>query len=690
MVVLGVSEMDSLDSGSATAEGPALSGCAFDGATLDFLFPCRFEVSPDLVVLAPAPRLLVLAPRIAGAPLLETFAVQAMAPVAAFADLATLDRTTVILQSRVDPGLRLRGAISVQPDGRVLFLVAQAACEEQLASGLDPANVSPLDGAGDMAAALRAQAEETRQAEAVIAELAQARDEAVSRQAFFDAVVQMLPDILMVKDARDGRYVLVNRAAEEMLGVKAEALLGRNVHELFPPEEAMAFSAEDQAVIASRQMTIVEEETVTTAGRGKRIFTTKKVATFGDEGPRHIVTVGEDVTERVEIRQALQSALAAAEEAALSKSVFLANMSHEIRTPLNGIVAIADILQREDLLPRVRDMVSIISASGETLERLLSDILDQARIESGQITIEAAPFHLGEMVRATAALGELKAREKGVALDIDLSPEVDVMVEGDMVRVRQILTNLLSNAVKFTEAGQVSVTGYRCVEGRVRFEVRDTGEGFDEATRERIFGRFQQADNTITRKYGGTGLGLAISRELASLMGGHLDGEGRPGEGATFWFELPLPQVEDPADRTKPRAEAVAPPQLRILVADDHPTNRRVIELMLAGAADVTCVENGQEALDALAVDSFDLVLMDMQMPVMDGLTAIRHQRAREASGQAANFGRLPIIMLTANALPEHVSASLAAGADRHLDKPITAATLFAALTDLFSARAAA
>ncbi len=681
--------MDGLNPGSVDTEAPAASGCAFDSATLDFLFPCRFEVREDLTIQGPAPRLLALAPRVAGALLTETFIVEAAGHITTFADLLALDRTSVILHSRADPGLRLRGAISIQADGRALFLTAQAACEEQLAAGLDLINVSPLDGAADMTAALRQQAEEIREAGTVIASLARARDEAIARQEFFDAIVQMLPAILMVKDARDGRYVLVNRAAEEMLGVDAKALLGRNVHELFPPEEANAFSDEDQAVIASGQMTVVEEETVTTSSRGKRIFTTKKVATYGEEGARHIVTVGEDVTERIEIRQALHTALSAAEEAALSKSVFLANMSHEIRTPLNGIVAIADILQREDLLPRVRDMVNIISASGETLERLLSDILDQARIESGQITLETAPFHLGDMVRATAALGELKAREKGVALNIDLSPEVDVSVEGDMVRVRQILTNLVSNAVKFTEAGQVTITGYRCAEGRVRFDVRDTGEGFDEATRDRIFGRFQQADNTITRKYGGTGLGLAISRELAALMGGHLDCEGRPGNGATFWFELPLPEVEDIRVPLEMQAQATAPPQLRILVADDHPTNRRVIELMLAGAADVACVENGQEALDALAADHFDLVLMDMQMPVMDGLTAIRHQRAREASGLAANEGRLPIIMLTANALPEHVSASLAAGADRHLDKPITAATLFAALTDVFSAKAA-
>ncbi|MDO9337990.1 MAG: ATP-binding protein [Caulobacter sp.] len=678
--------MECLSPGSVDALAIASRDPAFDRATLDFLFPCRFEVRGDLAIHASTERLLALAPDLPGAALNDCFIVEAARPIGAFADLAALDRTSVVLHSRRDPGLRLRGAISLQPGGRALFLMAQAAGDDHQVAEVDPANLSPLDGAADLIAALRVQAAQTGDAETVVAALALARDEAVSRQEFFDAIVQMLPAVLMVKDARDGRYVLVNRAAEEMLGVRAEALLGRNVHELFPPEEALAFAAEDQAVIASGAMTVVEEETVTTVARGKRIFTTKKSATFGEEGAHYIVTVGEDVTERTETRAALQTALAAAEEAALSKSVFLANMSHEIRTPLNGIVAIADILNRESLEPRLKDMVGIISASGETLERLLSDILDQARIESGQITLETAPFHLGDMVRATAALGELKAREKGVALCIDLSPEVDVAVEGDMVRVRQILTNLVSNAVKFTEAGQVTITGYRSADASVRFEVRDTGEGFDEATRMRIFGRFQQADNTITRKYGGTGLGLAISRELASLMGGVLDCEGRPGQGACFWFELPLPQVDEIVTLLS-GPTAVAPPQLRVLVADDHPTNRKVIELMLEGAAEVACVENGQEALDALATDSFDMVLMDMQMPVMDGLTAIRHQRAREASGQAD--GRMPIIMLTANALPEHVAASLAAGADRHLDKPITAASLFAALTDVFTAKAA-
>ena len=669
------------DDARMSTDAPA--GGVFDAATLDVLFPCRFEVGPGLRVQGPATALVELAPGLVGRKLTAVFEIEGGPVPETLCDLTRLDRQAVNLRAVDCPGLRLRGAVSVQPDGRVMFLMARAPCDLLLAAGLETTEAtSPLDGSADLAQTVQEQAELLRDSQRVVEGLIKARDEAINREAFFDAIVQMLPAILMVKDARDGRYVLVNRAAEEMLGVTADALIGRSVFDLFAPEEARAFAEEDMAVIGSGQMTMVEDEIVTTAAKGRRNFTTKKVVTYGAEGPRFIVTVGEDVTERMETAAALQAALAAAEEAALSKSVFLANMSHEIRTPLNGIVGIADILAREPLDARTREMIEIIRNSGQTLERLLSDILDQARIESGQITLEAAPFHLGEVVRATAALAELKAAEKGVEIRIDLSPEVDAAASGDMVRVRQILTNLLSNAVKFTNQGHIQVTGIRTADDRVRIEVADTGEGFDQETRERIFGRFQQADNTITRRYGGTGLGLAISRELAGLMGGVLDCEGRPGIGASFWFEVPLPRAADAEAPPTTPVEVGAPPQMRVLVADDHATNRKVMELMLANYAEVISVENGQEALDAAERDAFDLVLMDMQMPVMDGLTAIRTLRAREM--------RTPIIMLTANALPEHVAASLAAGADRHLDKPVTAASLFACLGEVFAGRDAA
>jgi signal transduction histidine kinase/CheY-like chemotaxis protein len=390
----------------------------------------------------------------------------------------------------------------------------------------------------------------------------------------------------------------------------------------------------------------------------------------------------------------LRHARRRAEAANLSKSEFLANMSHEIRTPLNGIVAMADTLARAEMKPREQEMVEVIRASGVTLERLLSDILDSARIESGNVTIETAPFHLGDTARGVGMLWAQAAEEKAVMLAVSIDPALDHIVSGDPVRFRQILTNLISNALKFTDAGSVRVTGEMTGAGVARFTVSDTGVGFDDAEKERIFGRFQQADGSITRRFGGTGLGLAISRDLSELMGGTLDCRSRPGEGATFWFDLPLPACEAPAPIETvnasndeggwtPVSEEEGGATLRILLADDHPANRKVVEIMLAeSAVELVPVENGQEAVDAYAASleggpRFDLILMDMQMPVMDGLTATAAIRTLEV-GQAA--ARTPIIMLTANALAEHVAAGKAAGADSHLAKPITLTTLFTAI----------
>ncbi|MBW8302959.1 MAG: response regulator, partial [Brevundimonas sp.] len=357
-----------------------------------------------------------------------------------------------------------------------------------------------------------------------------------------------------------------------------------------------------------------------------------------------------------------------------------ANMSHEIRTPLNGVIGLAQALSKTGLTPQQAEMLDLIQSSGRTLQVLLSDILDLARVESGRLELSEEAFDLGRAVREAAQLYEASARDKGLQFFVEIAPEVDCWIKGDLVRLKQILTNLVSNAVKFTSEGFVCLIAApgpaRDGAPTLRFSVEDTGIGFDGQTRERLFSRFEQADGAITRKFGGSGLGLAISRQLAEMMGGELDCESEPGGGSAFILAVPFKSATAPVATAAGTldAEAAAHGTVRVLLADDHPVNRRVVEVLLAQAAvALTSVEDGAQAVQAMRDGGFDLILMDMQMPVMDGLSATREIRLHEA---AMGLGRTPIVMLTANALPEHVSAAEAAGADRHLPKPFDAAEL--------------
>ncbi len=386
-----------------------------------------------------------------------------------------------------------------------------------------------------------------------------------------------------------------------------------------------------------------------------------------------------DVTDLKITAARLERARDAAEQANRAKSEFLANMSHEIRTPLNGILGVAEVLGETDLTSEQREMLRLISASGATLQQLLSDILDLARVESGRLSLNPAPFDLAQAVRDAGQLYAAPARAKGLQFYVDIPSDAEVWALGDVVRVKQVLTNLVSNAVKFTQTGFVRLTLERAADRGdqpvFRFSVEDTGVGFDAATRERLFSRFEQADGSITRRFGGTGLGLAICRQLTEMMGGEIDCESEPGGGSAFLLTLPLSLVAAPVAvvaETEAVVEQAGP--LKILLADDHPTNRKVIELILSQLdAALTTVENGAQAVDAFDAETFDLVLMDMQMPVMDGLAATQAIRDLEAA-----LGRpgTPVVMLTANALPEHVEAGRKAGADRHLAKPVSVQAL--------------
>jgi PAS domain S-box-containing protein len=391
--------------------------------------------------------------------------------------------------------------------------------------------------------------------------------------------------------------------------------------------------------------------------------------------PERLIGVLKNITDRKRSEAEIAQSRDAAEAASRAKSAFLANMSHEIRTPLNGVMGIASALARTPLDPAQTEMVSLIETSGQTLEAILSDLLDLARIESGKMVLKTEPFQLATNLRAVADLFSPLAGEKGLDFDLDLDDATDGWFNGDAVRLRQVVGNLLSNAVKFTSEGRVGMSA-RMAGDVLTVEVRDTGIGFDDEFKARLFERFEQADGSITRRYGGTGLGLSISSQLAGALGGELCADAVAGEGSTFTLQLPLPAAVAPEEDIGPAAEqtleARAP---RVLLAEDHAVNRRVVQLLLEPVGvELTCVENGALAVDAAAAQAFDLILMDMQMPVMDGLTAIRTIRAAE-SGRAT-----PIWALSANALPEHVQASAAAGADGHLTKPISAEALYETL----------
>ena len=409
-----------------------------------------------------------------------------------------------------------------------------------------------------------------------------------------------------------------------------------------------------------------------------------------------VVGVIRNVDREKRAEAALVGALDAAEAANRAKSEFLANMSHEIRTPLNGVTGVAGILKRTPLTGDQREMVGLIEASARTLDALLSDVLQLARIETGKTELVAEPFDLATVLRSTSAKFESRVLEKGLKFKATISPAAQARVIGDAERLRQILSNLLSNAIKFTDQGRVSVNvEAEPVDGdlRLRVSVIDTGVGFDPETGKRIFNRFEQADGSSTRRFGGTGLGLAISRSLAEAMGGSLTASSIPGKGAVFSLEVALPAAEpaivEAVDLPVAPTEEVVldldatdefrPP--RVLLAEDHPATRKVVSLILESiGVDFVCVENGVDAVAAVEAAPFDLVLMDMQMPVMDGLTAIRKIRTRERRGGRA---RTAILCLTANAMPEHVRASADAGADGHLTKPISATDLMAAVSGI-------
>ena len=393
----------------------------------------------------------------------------------------------------------------------------------------------------------------------------------------------------------------------------------------------------------------------------------------------------DDVTERATTYAELVEAKRLAEIASQAKSEFLANMSHEIRTPLNGILTMAQVMAHGELPDKQRDLLCIVRQSGQDLLHLLNDILDFSKIEAGKLELEDTEFDPEKVLEATLAGFAALAEKKDLQLWLDVAPSARGLRRGDPTRLRQIVANFVANALKFTETGDVRIRieglGERGRDG-LQLAVRDTGPGIAPDKMDRLFRKFSQVDASTTRRYGGTGLGLAICQELAHLMGGRVWAESVEGEGSTFFASLRLPYLRDIVVEVSGHGEmddlGQDPQALRLLAAEDNATNRIVLTtVMQVFGLELTLVENGAQAVEAWRGGEFDAILMDIQMPVMDGVQATRAIRTEEA---ASGRPRTPIIALSANAFHHQISEYLSAGMDTHVAKPIELSALQAAL----------
>ena len=499
---------------------------------------------------------------------------------------------------------------------------------------------------------------------------------------------------------KDLQYQVVNKTFEDFLQVKLADIKGKTINDVLPDYHADEYISHEEEVLRTGMPKYNIEEVI--PGAGKRIWLSTNLAPFkNNEGEViGLVGVSYNITDRKQYENKLKKAKEQAESGTRSKSEFLANVSHEIRTPMNGIIGMAEIMRQTSLTPEQAQHLSVIETSANSLLSLINDVLDFSKIEAGKLNFEIQNFVLDDVLQDVENILKARASEKALELKIITGENIPGILRGDPYRLKQILLNLANNSVKFTDGGHVHIS--ILLKDRIKekvvlyFEVDDTGIGISKEGMNLLFQEFSQVDASTTRRYGGTGLGLSISKKLANMMKGEIGVESQLGKGSKFWFTAQFetvgtkPAAEKKADRIEWDFADRIDKELMVLLVEDNKINQKIARFNLENAGHrVDVAENGQEAVSKFETGIYDIILMDILMPVMNGFIATKKIREIENSAYKKNNKtnkRTPIIALTANAMKGDREKCLAAGMDGYLSKPFKQKDLVDALNSILSA----